>query len=353
MNSYHLIQAIKLQAFYCFLLLTILIFGCGKNEKKEITTAFYHWKSELSLGKREFNYLEECKSSLLYIRCFDVKWDNENKKPIPNAKLLLDTLDTLKTDVIPVVFIENQVFVNIKTDSINSLAKNCYTLINGIFSNRKFDFQELQFDCDWTEKTKDRYFQFLLEIIRLSENKNLISATIRLHQVKYFDITGIPPVDKGMLMFYNMGKLTDYNCKNSIYNENDAGKYVSYVKQYPLRLDVALPLFSWGICFKSGSVFKIINQLTIKEIKLNPNFKLINDNIYIAEQSNLFRGVYFDKGDRVRVEEISPEVCKKAALQLSENLNSASFTVAFYHLDSTIISIFPPNEIKNIVSTFN
>ncbi len=353
MNSYHLIQAIKLQAFYCFLLLTFSIFGCGKNEKKEITTAFYHWKSELSLGKREFNYLEECKSSLLYIRCFDVKWDIENKKPIPNAKLLLDTLDTLKTDVIPVVFIENQVFVNIKTDSINTLAKNCYTLINGIFSNRKFDFQELQFDCDWTEKTKDKYFQFLLEIIRLSENKNLISATIRLHQVKYFDITGIPPVDKGMLMFYNMGKLTDYNCKNSIYNENDAGKYITYIKQYPLRLDVALPLFSWGICFKSGSVFKIINQLTIKEIKLNPNFKLINDNIYIAEQSNLFRGVYFDKGDRVRVEEISREVCKKAALQLSENLNSASFTVAFYHLDSTIISIFPPNEIKNIVSTFN
>ena len=96
-----------------------------------------------------------------------------------------------------------------------------------------------------------------------------------------------------------------------------------------------------------------IVRLTIKEIKLNPNFKLINDNIYIAEQSNLFRGVYFDKGDRVRVEEISREVCKKAALQLSENLNSASFTVAFYHLDSTIISIFPPNEIKNIVSTFN
>ncbi len=353
MNSYFLIKAIKLKAFYCFLPLILLIFGCSENENKEIKTAFYHWKSELHLADREYNYLGECNSSILYIRCFDVKWDIENKKPIPNAKLLLGTLDTLKTDIIPVVFIENQVFVNIKTDSINSLAKNCYTLINSIFDKRKFDFQELQFDCDWTEKTKDKYFQFLLEIIRLSQNKNQISSTIRLHQVKYYDITGIPPVDKGMLMFYNMGKLTDYNCKNSIYNERDAEKYVSYIKQYPLRLDVALPLFSWGICFESGSVFKIINQLTTKEIKLNPNFKLIDNNTFIAEQSNLFRGVYFDKGDRVRVEEVSPEVCKKAALQLSENLNSVSFTVAFYHLDSTIISIFPPNEIKNIVSTFN
>ena len=331
----------------------LLIFGCGKNEKKEITTAFYHWKSELHIEDSEATYLTDCKSSLLYIRCFDVKWDIDNNKPIPNAKLVLDTLDIFKTDIIPVVFIENQVFVNIKTDSINALAKNCYTLINSIFNKRDFNFQELQFDCDWTEKTKDKYFQFLLEIKRLSQNKNQISSTIRLHQVKYYDITGIPPVDKGMLMFYNMGKLTDYNCKNSIYNANDAEKYVSYIKQYPLRLDVALPLFSWGICFKSGRVFKIINQLTTKEIKLNPNFKLIIDNTYIAEQSNLFRGVYFDKGDRVRVEEISPQVCKKAALKLSENLNSVSFTLAFYHLDSAIISIFPPNEIKNIVSTFN
>ena len=154
MNSSHLKKVIKLKAFFCFLLLTLSIFGCGENAKKEITTAFYHWKSQLNLADSDPNYLAACKSYLLYIRCFDVKWDINNKKPIPNARLFLDKLDTLKTDIIPVVFLENQVFIKIKTDSINSLAKNCFELINGIFYEKKINFKELQFDCDWTETTK-------------------------------------------------------------------------------------------------------------------------------------------------------------------------------------------------------
>lgn len=353
MNSSILIPVIKHRAFYFILLFSLIIVGCKENEKREIATAFYHWKSHLKSDSSQINYLQNCNATYLYTRCFDVKWSKTSSKPIPNAKLSIDSFDFNVIDVIPVVFLENEVFVNIPVDSINSLAKNCYSLILNTFQKEIKDFQELQFDCDWTETTKDKYFQFLLEIIKLSQSKCLISATIRLHQVKYFDITGIPPVDKGMLMFYNMGKLTDYNCENSIYNAKDAEKYVAYIKQYPLRLDIALPIYSWGICFKSGSVFKIINPLTSKELVANANFKLLSKNYYSSINSNLFRGVYFNKGDRIRVEEINIDVCKKAAQQVSEHVNSYIFTIAFYHLDSTNIAKFPSNEIKNIISTFN
>ena len=353
MNSHLFIKAFFLKTFIFLVLLFSTFSSCNKSEKKEITTAFYHWKSELNLSESDVDYLKECNASLLYIRCFDVKWDKQAKQPIPNAKLKIDTITAENLDFIPVVFLENDVFVNIALDSINSLAKNCYTLILSTFEQGNLKFPEMQFDCDWTEKTKDKYFQFLLEIIRLSENKSQISATIRLHQVKYFDITGIPPVDKGMLMFYNMGKLSDYTSENSIYNAADAKKYVGYIRQYPLRLDFALPIFSWGICFKSGKVFKIINQLRTKDLIGNSNFKSIHKNTFSVNKAHLFKGVYFEMGDRIRIEEITPEICKNAANQLSENLNSSIFNLAFYHLDSTNISIFPSNEIKNIVSTFN
>ncbi len=35
-----------------------------------------------------------------------------------------------------------------------------------------------------------------------------LSSTIRLHQIKYRERTGVPPVERGMLMFYNMGQFS-------------------------------------------------------------------------------------------------------------------------------------------------
>jgi len=54
----------------------------------------------------------------------------------------------------------------------------------------------------------------------------------------------VPPVDKGLLMFYNMGKISpDLNARNSIYNRADAEAYLESLPNYRLSLDVALPVF--------------------------------------------------------------------------------------------------------------
>ncbi|MGG2305049.1 hypothetical protein ACE4Z6_26875, partial [Salmonella enterica] len=93
-----------------------------------------------------------------------------------------------------------------------------------------------QIDCDWTLGTKEKYFSLLK---RIKERMALpLSCTIRLHQVKYQAKTGVPPVDRGMLMYYNMGHVEGATETNSIYDPANADKYVSYVKDYPLPLDV-------------------------------------------------------------------------------------------------------------------
>ena len=99
-------------------------------------------------------------------------------------------------------------------------------------STNHLKFKELQIDCDWTESTRDKYFH-LLSTLRneLERNKQIISATIRLHQVKYAAITGIPPVHRGMLMYYNMGKINATD-NNSVYDKKIAEKYISsYFRQ--------------------------------------------------------------------------------------------------------------------------
>ena len=102
-----------------------------------------------------------------------------------------------------------------------------------------FAIKEIQIDCDWTDSTRNRFFRFTRTLGKLAHAEHsLISATIRLHQIKYFERTGIPPVDRGVLMFYNMGKLAAASERSSIFNTEDAEKYTSRLSQYPLPMDL-------------------------------------------------------------------------------------------------------------------
>ncbi len=63
--------------------------------------------------------------------------------------------------------------------------------------------REIQIDCDWTERTRNAYFQLLTALKRepFLQGK-ILSATIRLHQVKYVQRSGIPPADRGRVCFF-------------------------------------------------------------------------------------------------------------------------------------------------------
>ena len=88
--------------------------------------------------------------------------------------------------------------------NVNDLAKKTFDFIAQINSKNKISCQEIQIDCDWTKSTKDKYFYLLKKIKELSKKE--ISCTLRLYPYKYPEIMGVPPVDKAMLMCYNLIK---------------------------------------------------------------------------------------------------------------------------------------------------
>ena len=113
---------------------------------------------------------------------------------------------------------------------------------------------EIQFDCDWTQSTKEKYFKFLRHFRQLQNDPTFqLSATIRLHQIKFANQTGVPPVNRGMLMFYNMADLESIKTPNSILDLEVAHQYIDSQTTYELPLDFALPIFSLG-CPVSGEV---------------------------------------------------------------------------------------------------
>ena len=217
----------KLSALPIGITLIILLFSCSPKQKTE--HSFYYWKTVFHLSNFEKEYLTNLQITKLYIRFFDVEWDETTSQVIPLATIKFNDSVPQGYKIIPVVYIVNKALKNTKTEDIPLLASKILAQVNHIAKLNSINYPELQIDCDWTETTKNSYFELLRTIKGKLEKDKSLSSTIRLHQVKYKDITGIPPVDRGMLMYYNMGKISAESTHNSVFNVTEAAKYIDHL----------------------------------------------------------------------------------------------------------------------------
>jgi len=329
---------------------TILFWTWQRNT---ISPSFYYWESTYKLSASEKKTLENLDVGTLYVKFFDVKWDETSHRALPVAKIqFIDACDKTQA-VIPVVYIVNQTFINIKPNGIDELAKNCVKLVESISNNNKLIYKEIQFDCDWSDASRDAYFAFLKKVSQLIKQQHIqLSATIRLHQIKYSQRTGIPPVDRGMLMFYNMGNIHSTNNLNSIYDFSIAQRYLSTLKNYPLPLDVALPLFSWGIQRRDGHIAALLNNFYMTDFSDTLHFQNIDSLSVSVKQPFFYKGFYFKNNDTINVETITPRLALQAARQLSKYLKPADRQVVFYRLDSLILTHYETDHFKTIIDCF-
>ena len=216
--------------------------------------------------------------------------------------------------VVPVVYIVNAVFLKIAYADVESLADHVWAKVSRMAEAQGLDFEQLQLDCDWSDGSRRNYFHFvdLLNRKLKAEHKN-VSATIRLHQIKYAERTGIPPVSRGMLMFYNFGPIQADSPRSSIFNAEDAGRYASFIARYPLTLDLALPAFSWSVHSREGRVIELLEHLTEADVWAFDGFLKVSPNHYLASRSFFFRGRYFMEGDLLLMETTTPDITRQAA----------------------------------------
>jgi hypothetical protein len=331
----------------CLFFFLCAILSC--THKQEPKAAFYYWKTTFQTNIEQKKLLKMAGNNTLYLRFFDVSWDEQKQLALPNAVVHInESLSGLQ--VTPVIFITNHVFARVTAGEIDSLAKKCNGLISALAARASCSYYSVQIDCDWTDNTKDKYFSFL-KFFKIYCRQNL-QATIRLHQIKYRERTGVPPVDKGVLMFYNMGKITAGGTTSSIYNEKDAAKYLSRLASYPLSLDVALPLFSWVIQSRNGKVIQIYSKITREELKDHIFFEALK-NGYRARRSFFLKGVYIKENDTFIPEETNADLLKKAADQLSGQLPTLrNRKIIYYELANIYLSEFTIEALNKVTNSF-
>lgn len=333
---------------FSLLFLLSFLLACNSEPPPPAEPSFYFWKTKLKISQSENALLDSVGAKKLYVKFLDIARDEPTGLPVPSAMLeLADTQFLAGKKIVPCVFITNETFRGLDDPAIEDFSKKTAHLLgelaasfpkNPLLENSP----EIQFDCDWTASTCDQFFQFLKKVKTHLPPTVRLSATVRLHQFRSPAATGVPPVERGMLMFYNTGDIENWETENSIFSIAEAEKFVPRAaKKYPLPLDLALPAFSWTVVFRDGEFFKILpNRRHASDFSGSKFFKQLKTNRFEVVSETFCDGIFLRAGDLLRVEEVSPEVLREAA-DLSRRVPFDGFrSVAFFHLDSAGLAGF-------------
>ena len=299
--------------------------SCSSTKPK---LSFYYWKTVFQLSQQEHQLLSELQIDRLYIRYFDVVNQGGSIEPVG----IVQFKEKPACEVVPVIYITNDAMQQIGemwrpfslSDSIAKLVTNI-SVAEGIVVN------EIQLDCDWTESTEKVYFD-LIEELR-NKNPNIhFSSTIRLHQIKYKKSTGIPHVDSGTLMYYNMGRI-GADTLNSIYDRSIAVQYLSELYDYELPLNLALPVFSWGVQIRGNDVVDLVNKIDFAALKRDPIFVQTSTREFVAKDNGVFENKYFAKGDRIKLEYATPDAIREAVKDVADHMLTSPKEIILYDLD--------------------
>lgn len=336
------------------LLALLLLSACAGCRRRghTVTAGFYYWKTTYAPDAATSKAFQDFGARKIYLRCFDADWDEAAAAIRPVAVVRLPAALDKRYEYVPVIFITQKAISALALKDITGLSAHLTQLLESLCSSSGMAPKEIQVDCDWTAGSKTVYFDLLQALKRqpFFKDRNL-SCTIRLHQVKYKLRSGIPPADRGMLMLYNIGNLKQATARNSILDVPLAKDYLASLDAYPLKLDIALPLFSWCVLFRNGVYGGIIRDADPAELQ-PPLFAAKKGHQFTVTQDTLWHGYGLRTGDVLRAESPVAADLKALAAFSAAHLKTDSTTITFFGADSIALSHFSYHEIKEIVDAY-
>ncbi|ABQ06520.1 hypothetical protein [Flavobacterium johnsoniae] len=373
-----------------FVLLFVVLSSGNRENDHKVIRSFCYWKTNLYFQEEDDSLVNKLDVKHMYVRFFDVDYNPYSKEPLPVATIWDISFNKSNPEITPSIFITNEVVLKSDTKQLDSLAVRMAKRIEQIgkkMNDTKADiiasnivypkdyykqkdykplnydsvraaesaklkvaFKEILIDCDWTEKSQKNYF-YLLKQIKSQLPSSKIAATIRLWQYKYASKAGIPPVDKGLLMCYNITKPDDLQTKNSIATSEELAQYITH-GDYKLKLDIALPLYSWAVAFR-GNQFKGILSDYDQLIKDTSKVKKTSDTQYVLQDDVLVGQTYLRNGDEIRIEKISDSELDKMISIIKNKIQIDNQTkVTFFSFDKKYINDYGTENISNYYARF-
>jgi hypothetical protein len=343
-----------MKKYLALFLLINLFFSCQKQSKVEqVERSFYVWGSS-NFDQSVKDKLNKQKIKKLYLKYFEVTY-SETMGNLPQDKLNVygndfQNIDSLQ--IVPTIFIKNEIFSFNKEKDLDALADNIVFLISK-FNKDKLEnitiANEIQIDCDWTKTTREKYFYLLKKIKELSKKE--ISCTLRLYPFKYPEVMGVPPVDKATLMCYNLIKPLTNKDQNSILDIKELSLYLDKKRDYPIHLDIALPVFNWTQLYQNNQ-FAGLKQ--IEKSQIETFAKLVKPMWYeVQKDTTIDWSEYYRVGDQIKYEEVSKVTLQQAIQLIKRNIQlDKKTTITLFSLDNGTFNKYKDEEISSFYDSF-
>lgn len=340
--------------YLLYILIITLVVSCSSPEKRTLDeqNSFCYWKTTFTFDSLDNNVWKQTTANHMYIRYFDVGWDNTTKQAKPISTIVANKDSLPCKHITPSIFFSNNVFeqsTNQQLDTLVARIKSRIEQRNEQFAIQDFanKYSEILIDCDWSKSTKDKFFYFIEKLKEVIPNKE-ITTTLRLWQYKNPAMAGIPPVKRVLLMCYNLQAANEYDIENSIVTLDEIKKYVTGVS-YPLKTDIALPLFSWGVIFRNKEFKGVIRNATCENYSNNKQYTKIEENRFRLNEEMVIGDFFARPGDEIRVEALSPKELQELTKYLLSEIKTDKYSrITFFAWDTNNI---PTNEIKNIYTS--
>ena len=154
----------KLATYITACLLALLASACGRTDGGGSRRSLYYWSTVLDIDSTKQAFIDRHGISRMYVRYFDVV-AGEDGRPVPNATLRFRTGVPQGMEIVPTVSIVNDCMAADTTD-LARLTLRRIMQMNA--TNDVGKVKEIQIDCDWTRRTRQRYFSFLRTLRRLA-----------------------------------------------------------------------------------------------------------------------------------------------------------------------------------------
>jgi hypothetical protein len=321
-------------------LLLLPLFASGyflpKASEPVVIPSAFRWKNNRWLEGGEELAVTRNGIQRVYHKMLDIDWNPANGAHpvstvrVPNQWRTYSGTDgywTGKVELVPCIYITNNTFLKITDAEVDELA---YNLLRKLRMECPPTIHGIMLDCDWSAKTKDSFFR-LTRIMNDSLEVPL-TATIRLHQYAQPSRTGVPPADRGMLMPYNVGKVTEPGNTNSIFDLAAAEPYFKTTSPYPLPLDIGLPAFSWGVQFRNGNFMGLLNDAQVQQAMTLGMLTGPSQGTMQVTSENNQHMPQLHLGDELRMERMTPELIAQVAQLARSAVNSDTLAVVYFEL---------------------
>jgi len=137
------------------------------------------------------------------------------------------------------------------------------------------------------------------------------------------------------LMYYATSNPLDFSVKNSILEPTLAENYCKNIADYPLLLDVALPIYSWAIIENNLGEKILLNGIRHNMLADSMLYEKIKPNFYTIKKDHYLRGNYLYKGYTIKVETVAEADILRTKIFLRQKIKNKELNTLFFQLDSS------------------